>query len=382
MAWMGRGGRAEMSARDPGAEGIPEGRLEVRSIRPSELTEEERAAWTRLQERQKAFASPFFRPEYALAAETGSHRVRVAVLKIGGVDCGFFPHERGALGLGRPAVPMVTDFQGVVAMPGASWTSTDLLAGAGLACMEFNHLVAFQEPFAVHHRHTAPSPFIDLPHGYEAYRDERRRAGSEQLKKLEGLERKLGREQGALKFILDDRDPSLVTWIRVQKSRQHRERGYSDALAVPRVRAVVDRILEFRTPGFAGIVSSLRAGDRLVAAHLGMHSRTSLHYWFPSYDPDLARYSPGLLLLMALAREVGKLGIRHIDLGRGEAAYKARFMNGASAVADAWVPRPGARAILGRCAFRIRDRIRRSPLRAWLRFLRTRPSEARTTSDA
>ena len=30
-------------------------------------------------------------------------------------------------------------------------------------------------------------------------------------------------------------------------------------------------------------------GERLVAAHLGMRSRTVWHYWFPAYDPAFAK---------------------------------------------------------------------------------------------
>ena len=59
------------------------------------------------------------------------------------------------------------------------------------------------------------------------------------------------------------------------------------------------------TPGggdFQGVLSGLYIGEKLVAAHFGMRSRRVLHWWFPAYDPELGKYSPGAQLLLELSR--------------------------------------------------------------------------------
>ena len=66
----------------------------------------------------------------------------------------------------------------------------------------------------------------------------------------------------------------------------------------------------------------LYAGDRPVAAHLGLRSDRVLAYWFPAYDPDLGRYSTGVALCLRMAEAAAADGIGHIDLGKGAARYK------------------------------------------------------------
>ena len=81
------------------------------------------------------------------------------------------------------------------------------------------------------------------------------------------------------------------------------------------------------TEGFGGLLSTLSVGDRLIAVHLGMRSSQVWHSWFPAYDPALASYSPGLLLLLRMAESARGLGLNAIDLGPGTAPYKQVMMS-------------------------------------------------------
>jgi CelD/BcsL family acetyltransferase involved in cellulose biosynthesis len=66
----------------------------------------------------------------------------------------------------------------------------------------------------------------------------------------------------------------------------------------------------------------------VAALHLGLRSGEVWHSWFPAYNPDLDRYSPGLVLMLELAAAAPALGIREIDLGKGEARYKLALATG------------------------------------------------------
>ena len=106
------------------------------------------------------------------------------------------------------------------------------------------------------------------------------------------------------------------------------------------MRAALERIHTTQSDGCAGRLSLLYAGDRLVAGHMGMRSRTVWHYWFPAYDRETARYSPGLILLLKMAQACEELGLRTIDLGTGITLYKKRLMNTSVPVAEGSVQRP------------------------------------------
>jgi len=65
-----------------------------------------------------------------------------------------------------------------------------------------------------------------------------------------------------------------------------------------------------------------------------MECRGLLHWWFPAYDPSLAKYSPGRILLLELLQAAESNGVHKIDLGRGVVGYKSRAMTGAVTIAE------------------------------------------------
>jgi CelD/BcsL family acetyltransferase involved in cellulose biosynthesis len=48
-------------------------------------------------------------------------------------------------------------------------------------------------------------------------------------------------------------------------------------------------------------------------------------WWFPAFDPELGRFSPGTIMMLALAEQAPSRGIARIDLGGGEENYKLRL---------------------------------------------------------
>ena len=55
--------------------------------------------------------------------------------------------------------------------------------------------------------------------------------------------------------------------------------------------------------------------------------------WIPTFHRGYARYSPGVVMHLALARKAAETGITRIELGRGENQMKACLMSGAIPVA-------------------------------------------------
>lgn len=326
-------------------------------------------AWARVQESEPELASPFLRPEFTLAVASLRPDVRVGVMELDGSPAGFLPFVRRLGGVGAPVASMVSDCQAMIVGRDVRWTADEVLTGFGLCGMEFNHLLTCQPPWRAFHGRVADSPLIDLRAGYEAYRKERREAGSEQIRKVEGLARKLDREVGPLRFEAASGDPSHLQWLVDRKRAQCDAKGRTDAMSTPLVRALLDRLLTTREPGFAGMLSCLWAGERLVAAHMGMRSRTRWHYWFPCYEESLAKYSPGIILLLRMAEVAPSLGLDSIDMGKGDAPYKQRLMNASSPVCDATAWADSPMASMARWIVAGRRSFRRSPFMGAARTL-------------
>jgi len=294
----------------------------------------ETAAWAGASGVCEGLASPYFRPEFAAAVDAERCDVRVTVIEDGGRAVGFFPHHRRVLGEGRPLALGVSDFHGVVATPGVEWTMPDLLRSSRLSSFSFDHMIQGPAQFEPWADSAAPSPLIDLSGGFESYVAGRRASGSKQIPKVEGLARKLEREVGPIRFVVEENSSAVLDAVMRWKSEQCRQTGTVDVFAVEWTRSLMRRLLSTRTPEFAGVLSALYVGENLAAAHMGMRSRSVWHYWFPSYDEAFAKYSTGLLLLLRLAEAAAASGAVRIDLGKGESMYKQRLMSGASSVLE------------------------------------------------
>jgi CelD/BcsL family acetyltransferase involved in cellulose biosynthesis len=72
---------------------------------------------------------------------------------------------------------------------------------------------------------------------------------------------------------------------------------------------------------------ALAAGDRIVAIYAGTPHRGRFHAMINSFDtdPEIARTSPGDLLLMSMMEKMCERGYRAFDLGIGEARYKSSW---------------------------------------------------------
>ena len=316
--------------------------MKVVHVGARELTDDDVRLWSVLQEAAPDLASPYFCAQFTLAVASARDDVYVGLLRDGGRTVGFFPFQRDEAGVGRPVGGKLSDYQGVVAEAGARWTAEELLRGCGLARWEFNHLIVSQGPLQKYHSGRAWSPAVDLSMGYEAYARELRRGGSRVIGKVESSGRKLEREVGPLRYVAHAAEPEVLADLMRCKSAQYRRGGWADIFALPWVARLLGRIHATRTEEFAGVLSALYAGGRLVAAHMGMRSRTIWHYWFPCFRREFAAYSPGLVLLLEMIRSAEPLGLKLLDFGRGDNPYKRRFMNTAIPIAEGVVTLPRA----------------------------------------
>ena len=106
-------------------------------------------------------------------------------------------------------------------------------------------------------------------------------------------------------------------------ARQFLLRAYADGLASG------DPAIEFH---------ALTAGDRIVAVYAGAPHRGHFYAMINSFDPDpeIARTSPGDLLLMSMMKMMFERGYKAFDLGIGEARYKSAWCDRSEPLVDAF----------------------------------------------
>ena len=266
--------------------------------------------------------------------------VEIAIIKRAGETVAIFPFQRERFSRAIPVGGIVSDYQGLICRQDFSCDPQELLKACGLIAWDFDRLLVSQKLFTAYHKYSEPSAVIDLSHGYHAFVAERRAAGTRQIRKCENLMRRMERDVGPQRFVRHAADPKLLNQVLGWKSDQYRSSGWNDLFATSWGRGLVEGIHSIQSAGFAGMLSLLFAGDRLVAGHMGMRSETVWHYWFPAYDRETARYSPGLILLLKMAQACEDLGLRTIDLGTGITLYQKRLMNTSVPVAEGSVQRP------------------------------------------
>ncbi|WP_067481455.1 GNAT family N-acetyltransferase [Actinomadura hibisca] len=311
--------------------------MHVTVVRPRELGEAELSAWRKMQNDRPRLANPFMSAGYARAVDQVIDGARVAVLseRPGGDVTGFFPFEltgrRSAAAIGG----WLSLGQGLVHAPGLDLDARELLRACGLAAWGFGTLLPGQPWFEPYVGKRLDSAVIDLTGGFDAYTASLKAKGSKVVKQTRYKERKLGRDVGEVRFEFDVRDDASLALVRRWKSDQYRAMGRADRFAKPWVVDLVDRLHATHEDAFAGSLSMLYADGRPVAGHFGLRSARTLVTWFPVYDPEFAKYSPGLVLHLHMAEQAAALGVQEIDMGPAVGwRYKQELQNHSFPVAE------------------------------------------------
>jgi CelD/BcsL family acetyltransferase involved in cellulose biosynthesis len=222
------------------------------------------------------------------------------------------------------------------------------------------------------------SPYLDVSGGIEGYLSRASRSGKDKVAEARRLSRKLEREHGPLQFIAESADVTLLDAVIALKRRQYAETGARDYFSESRQLDLVRRLFECGDTDFGGVLSAIYAGPHLLAAHFGLRAGPVLHWWFPVYDPQFARFSPGWVLLRAVTDAAPEMAIERIDLGRGIDDYKRRAMTGYQVVCQGAVFRSPLRHLTWRARHDVVAAVKSSrvapALRGAVRYARRRSS--------
>jgi CelD/BcsL family acetyltransferase involved in cellulose biosynthesis len=140
---------------------------------------------------------------------------------------------------------------------------------------------------------------------------------------------------------------------------------YPSLFLDPNNRAFYERLVEELCPAGRLVFSVVRAGDHVVALHLGLRSRDEFIWYKPTFKMEFQRYSPGMVLLKSLIEYAQAEGCAAFDFGRGDEPFKGRFASSVDYNASfEWIPdrwhrrlgriTGGGRRLLSRARARLR----------------------------
>ncbi len=279
--------------------------------------------------------------------------------------------------------------------PDANWSADDLrlLLKRAARQLGVDAFVLVNQPFAWR---GARNPFVLLPHqpspsaayGTALLSDAEAflaaKLSKETRKKLRKKEARLA-ELGPVTYRVAatsaDRIRMLDAFFR-QRLERFRAQGVVSGFGDPQMRAFLDQAATLGEDGCGLELHALATGDRIVAIYGGAAHAGAWSGMVNSFDadPDVARSSPGDLLLAKVIAAQCAAGRSQFDLGIGEARYKSSFCDTAIPLFDTLFPTTLAGWIFTQAmaAFlRLKRRIKQDPrLLAWVKWLRRRPGQA------
>ena len=151
---------------------------------------------------------------------------------------------------------------------------------------------------------------------------------------------------GALDFSRAEPEdaPQIVASFIAQKQQGLARRGVDAGLDHDSVRSFLTALATSPQDSPVLDLYVLQVERRVAAVFGGIRDADHWHGLINSYDaaPELARCSPGELLLRHAIADLGRRGIASFDLGIGEARYKSALCDHTIELVDALVPLTGA----------------------------------------
>jgi CelD/BcsL family acetyltransferase involved in cellulose biosynthesis len=302
--------------------------MKVELVSCRELDTRHTVPWRNWQRLTPGLDSPFVGPEFAATVSQVRPHVRVAVLHDAQAQpAGYLAFERHGRNA-RPLAAGLAEWEGVVARPDLAWDGRELLRALKLRSLAFEHVPTGQEGLSrFAHRH-GQSPCAYLRGDFDGYRRQQLQQSSTAVQ-IERKRRKLEREQGSLRFELFADVSLVLDCLQRWKRLQHERTGVMDVFRFSWVAELLRGLAGTNYgPDFAALPSMLFAGERPIAVHFGLCSRNVAHVWFPAYDEQFSRYSPGLILFWEQFSALAQRGIERVDFGPSPQRYKPSLANG------------------------------------------------------
>jgi CelD/BcsL family acetyltransferase involved in cellulose biosynthesis len=302
---------------------------EARVVRPRELSADEIQAWTSFCATDPTLAHPFYAFAFARAADRVHPYVFVAVIRRRGEVAGFLPFQFDGpvariLGKAERIGGFLSDRFGVIAAEDLGLEPPRLLRLARLNSFSYSFLPAEQLRHGFPGQRVVTGLRVALSGDRESFWNGIKAESRKFVSQVERNERLLTQQIGPLRMeFRADPGVELPRLISV-KGAQYLRTGAQNLLSAHWTTELFQELLRSPDPQCTAMLSTLYAGDQWLASHLGVMSDSVFHYWFPVYNPDHARFSPGNILAKHLVLTAVAEGKRYFDMA-GYGQYKTHF---------------------------------------------------------
>lgn len=301
-----------------------------------ELSQAESSTWDDLHAAETDLNQAFLSRTYIGHVASLNPGVRILVGYDNSAPAFFLPLQprkgfTSQFGVFEPAGDVMTDYFGVVAKRDIQLSPTHLLAATRgqINAILFTHLDQAQARFGLNadERRIGLRTRLGVP--ARDYWANLRRINKKLVTDTDRREKKLQNEIGPLRFEWQSSAPDAdLDWLIKAKNAQYLRTGKMHAALCENAYVeLLRRLSRARQAECSGILSILRCGDEIVAAHFGLKCREVLHVWFPVYNTKFAHYSPGRILLKHMFAAAAEEGIEVFDRGEGDSQAKRDFAN-------------------------------------------------------
>lgn len=301
-----------------------------------ELSDQERCAWSTLLQDEAEVRRAFLSYEFASTVNQCGAEVLVVIGFQESKPIWFMPLQRhpgwlGRFGIFEPVGGVMSDYFGAIGQPGVAVSPAKILSASSgkIAAILFTHLDETQASRGL----TGSEPRLGLRtrigNSPAVYWEDLRRRDKKLVYDTERREKKLNKDHGSLSFEWQSENvqSDLKTLVEMKNSQYSRTGKLGAPLFEERNVKLLETLSLSHRPDCTGVLSVLRCGHELVAAHLGLRCHEVLHIWFPVYATKYASYSPGRILMKYIIHNAADHGVEVLDRGEGDTQAKRDFAN-------------------------------------------------------
>jgi CelD/BcsL family acetyltransferase involved in cellulose biosynthesis len=297
--------------------------MQIQVARPNELGPAEVNQWATLHRANGRSPNPFLSFIFARVVDANREGARVAVIEDTSGISAFFPFEIVGRREGVPIGSPMNDHAGFISND-KTIDPRLVVRQAGLRSWRFDHVPEDQSLLRPYFAAMGQSLIVDLTHGFDWYLT-KLASRSKIANEATQYRRRLEREFGPVR--LEWHSPTTQHFFQIirWKTEQYQRTGVSVLFDDPTVIGILEQLVSADTDECTGVVHAMFAGDHMIAGEISLRGSRTLCSWFPAYDVEFGKYSPGTVMTMEVLREACTVGIRKLDLGAGREGYKRRW---------------------------------------------------------
>ncbi|MGA9659373.1 MAG: GNAT family N-acetyltransferase [Asticcacaulis sp.] len=289
-------------------------------VRPQDLTAEDASLWAGFVAQRSDQIGPYFDMRYIQAIASAVPGSAVARFYHKDKVVGYFPYQVRAGALQPMGAPL-SDYHGLISEAGLSVDFHQLLKVTKARRLDFQGWIGEMDAQAkglVLQRRVA-----ETPDGFQSWYDEQNQQHHKFFKNVARCERNVLKDFGGFDYSWERVTPTILNWVIAHKREQYSRCGLHDIFSCGWTHDLLNTLSQYEDDTYGLRAGVFRHEGKIVAAEISLMDKESVHLWFPAYDPAYYRYTVGILLTMAIIRDLADKGIQRFDFGTGGEDYKS-----------------------------------------------------------